>query len=171
MFGVSLCLGLIRHIHDPEHPHTIEELGVVYKLGVQVAKSQAQEYVDVEFKPTVPHCSLATLIGLCIRTKIMNAIPTIKVDECTGTRMNRVSSGVRTLTHVCCVVLVVISLTSIFNPAHIRLSMRVSDTAHVTRVHGGSNDRWDAIDRDDSAACSAYLCVCMCACVSQQAVE
>jgi metal-sulfur cluster biosynthetic enzyme len=26
--------------------------------------------VRVEFNPTVPHCSLATLIGLCIRVKI-----------------------------------------------------------------------------------------------------
>ena len=27
-------------------------------------------YIRVHFTPTVPHCSLATLIGLCIRVKI-----------------------------------------------------------------------------------------------------
>jgi hypothetical protein len=26
--------------------------------------------VRIEFNPTVPHCSLATLIGLCIRIKL-----------------------------------------------------------------------------------------------------
>lgn len=35
----------------------------------------------VEFNPTVPHCSLATLIGLCIRAKIERNIPhKIKLD-------------------------------------------------------------------------------------------
>lgn len=29
----------------------------------------------MEFNPTVPHCSLATLIGLCIRIKIERNIP------------------------------------------------------------------------------------------------
>ena len=29
----------------------------------------------ITFVPTVPHCSLATLIGLCIRTKLHNELP------------------------------------------------------------------------------------------------
>ncbi|MCL4144161.1 UNVERIFIED_CONTAM: hypothetical protein GTU68_026025, partial [Idotea baltica] len=31
--------------------------------------------IDVEFVPTVPHCSLATLIGLCIRIKLERSLP------------------------------------------------------------------------------------------------
>lgn len=31
--------------------------------------------VRIEFNPTVPHCSLATLIGLCIRIKLERSIP------------------------------------------------------------------------------------------------
>lgn len=31
--------------------------------------------VKVEFVPTVPHCSLATLIGLCIRQKLQRCFP------------------------------------------------------------------------------------------------
>lgn len=31
--------------------------------------------IDVFFTPTVAHCSMATLIGLCIRTKIMRVLP------------------------------------------------------------------------------------------------
>ena len=32
--------------------------------------SDPAHYIRVNFTPTVPHCSLATLIGLCIRVKI-----------------------------------------------------------------------------------------------------
>ena len=31
--------------------------------------------VNLEFVPTVPHCSLATLIGLCLRTKLNRELP------------------------------------------------------------------------------------------------
>jgi len=31
--------------------------------------------VRVEFVPTVPHCSLATLIGLCLKTKLDRELP------------------------------------------------------------------------------------------------
>lgn len=35
----------------------------------------------MEFNPTVPHCSLATLIGLCIRVKIERSLThNIKLD-------------------------------------------------------------------------------------------
>lgn len=37
--------------------------------------------VRVEFNPTVPHCSLATLIGLCLRIKIeRNIAQYLKLD-------------------------------------------------------------------------------------------
>lgn len=37
--------------------------------------------VDVEFNPTVPHCSLATLIGLCMRIKLeRNLLERIKLN-------------------------------------------------------------------------------------------
>ena len=31
--------------------------------------------VKVEFTPTIPHCSMATLIGLCIRVKLLRSLP------------------------------------------------------------------------------------------------
>ena len=31
--------------------------------------------VTIEIVPTVPHCSLATLIGLCVRTKLNRELP------------------------------------------------------------------------------------------------
>lgn len=37
--------------------------------------------VRIEFNPTVPHCSLATLIGLCLRIKIeRNIAHQLKLD-------------------------------------------------------------------------------------------
>ena len=37
--------------------------------------------VSVNFTPTIPHCSMATLIGLCIRTRLDRSLPLrFKVD-------------------------------------------------------------------------------------------
>jgi len=91
----------LRTIKDPEKPSTLEDLNVVYEDGifikdptsdgVQVVNILYSYYyyylllfiiinvvnifqVRIEFNPTVPHCSLATLIGLCIRVKIERSI-------------------------------------------------------------------------------------------------
>ncbi|XP_074651433.1 cytosolic iron-sulfur assembly component 2A-like [Tubulanus polymorphus] len=62
---------LIRTIQDPEKPETLEELEVVYENGVRVDQFNKETHlVHIEFTPTVPHCSLATLIGLCMRVKL-----------------------------------------------------------------------------------------------------
>jgi metal-sulfur cluster biosynthetic enzyme len=59
---------MIRNIQDPEHPHTLEELGVVSES--QITIDPVTHCIDVRFTPTIPHCSMATLIGLCIRVKL-----------------------------------------------------------------------------------------------------
>lgn len=41
----------------------------------------AHNEVLVHFTPTIPHCSMATLIGLCIRVKLLRSLPVrFKVD-------------------------------------------------------------------------------------------
>lgn len=62
----------IKTIKDPEKPATLEDLNVVYEEGVKIEHFQPSDVslVRIEFNPTVPHCSLATLIGLCIRIKL-----------------------------------------------------------------------------------------------------
>ncbi|KRT81222.1 hypothetical protein AMK59_5622 [Oryctes borbonicus] len=73
----------IRTIKDPEKPNTLEELNVVYEDGVYINQPTQGNVsvVRIEFNPTVPHCSLATLIGLCIRIKLERNIPfQIKLD-------------------------------------------------------------------------------------------
>lgn len=70
---------IIRNINDPEHPLSLEELNVLERSKVQV--NNAENRVSVEFTPTIPHCSMATLIGLSIRVRLIRALPPrFKVD-------------------------------------------------------------------------------------------
>jgi metal-sulfur cluster biosynthetic enzyme len=64
---------MIRFINDPEHPLTLEELNVVQQSLVDV--SDDENRVKVQFTPTIPHCSMATLIGLAIRVKLLRSLP------------------------------------------------------------------------------------------------
>ncbi|XP_062819248.1 cytosolic iron-sulfur assembly component 2A isoform X3 [Anolis carolinensis] len=67
---------IIRTIRDPEKPNTLEELDVVTESCVEVHETSEDEYlVTIRFTPTVPHCSLATLIGLCLRIKLQRCLP------------------------------------------------------------------------------------------------
>ncbi|XP_030282788.1 cytosolic iron-sulfur assembly component 2A isoform X2 [Sparus aurata] len=55
---------VIRSIRDPEKPNTLEELDVVTEKCVEVQELGEDEYlIIIKFSPTVPHCSLATLIA------------------------------------------------------------------------------------------------------------
>uniref|UniRef100_A0A182QFT3 MIP18 family-like domain-containing protein n=1 Tax=Anopheles farauti TaxID=69004 RepID=A0A182QFT3_9DIPT len=64
---------LIRNINDPEHPLTLEELHVLEQSLITV--DNAKNTVHILFTPTIPHCSMATLIGLSIRVKLLRALP------------------------------------------------------------------------------------------------
>ncbi|CAH3188679.1 unnamed protein product, partial [Porites evermanni] len=64
---------LIRSINDPEHPLTLEQLNVVEQSLVKV--DDDNDYVKIQFTPTIPHCSMATLIGLAIRVQLLRSLP------------------------------------------------------------------------------------------------
>ncbi|EKD18431.1 FAM96B-like protein [Drepanopeziza brunnea f. sp. 'multigermtubi' MB_m1] len=72
---------LIASIADPEHPLSLESLGVVKLQDVHLtsppdlAKPAALSRVLVELTPTVSHCSLATVIGLGVRVRLEQALP------------------------------------------------------------------------------------------------
>ena len=69
----------VRDINDPEHPYSLERLNVVREEDVIVDDAGCR--VKVSFTPTVPHCSMATLIGLSIRVKLARTLPKrFKVD-------------------------------------------------------------------------------------------
>jgi hypothetical protein len=91
----------IRDIQDPEHPYSLEQLNVVKEdLIILDHGNKRCQYASaslctgagevllpsslicrVQFTPTIDHCSLATLIGLCIRTQLIRKLPkTYKLD-------------------------------------------------------------------------------------------
>ncbi|CAG9577683.1 unnamed protein product [Danaus chrysippus] len=75
---------LLRNINDPEHPLTLEELRVIEERNIYV--DNKDNSVRVYFTPTIPHCSMATLIGLSIRVLLLRALPsrykvTVEVSE------------------------------------------------------------------------------------------
>lgn len=72
-FSAEEVFELIRHLNDPEHPLTLEQLKVLTLGSVQVDDSQNK--INILFTPTIPHCSMATLIGLCIRVKLLRSLP------------------------------------------------------------------------------------------------
>nr|XP_023013472.1 MIP18 family protein CG7949 [Leptinotarsa decemlineata] len=77
---------LIRHINDPEHPLSLEQLHVVQEDLIRI--DNGNNTVDIYFTPTIPHCSMATLIGLSIRVQLLRCLPArfkVKVEVTPGT--------------------------------------------------------------------------------------
>eukprot|EP00386_Alphamonas_edax_P010535 GDKI01033953.1.p1 GENE.GDKI01033953.1~~GDKI01033953.1.p1 ORF type:complete len:172 (-),score=57.78 GDKI01033953.1:329-844(-) len=64
---------LIRHLNDPEHPYSLEQLKVLERS--MIAVDEKKQHIAVSFTPTIPHCSQATLIGLMIRVKLLRCLP------------------------------------------------------------------------------------------------
>lgn len=85
---------LIRTINDPEHPLTLEELHVVQQDLITI--NNEQNDIKVLFTPTIPHCSMATLIGLSITVKLLRCLParfkvTVEVTPGTHNSENQVN--------------------------------------------------------------------------------
>jgi metal-sulfur cluster biosynthetic enzyme len=95
---------LIRHINDPEHPLTLEQLDVAKAEFITV--DDARSTLDVRYKPTIPHCSMATLIGLCIRVKLIRSLPprfktTVRIEPGTHMQEESVSKQLNDKERVC----------------------------------------------------------------------
>merc|ERR1712167_22119 len=70
---------MVRDITDPEHPMSLEQLKVVSADYITIDDEASR--VKIAFAPTVPGCSMATLIGLCLRVKLLRSLPKrFKVD-------------------------------------------------------------------------------------------
>ena len=100
LFSLFLSLDLIRDIKDPEHPHTLEELNVVREdfISVQHLDTNSKEeeiWIKINFTPTIPHCSLATLIGLCLRVKLERCLQQrFKLDICVSEGTHSIEADV-----------------------------------------------------------------------------
>jgi metal-sulfur cluster biosynthetic enzyme len=70
---------IIRTINDPEHPLTLEQLNIVTPKNIIV--DAERNYIKIYFTPTIPNCSMSTLIGLMIKVKLLNTVSSrYKVD-------------------------------------------------------------------------------------------
>ncbi|CAL5429441.1 unnamed protein product [Camellia sinensis] len=67
-----------RETKDPEHPYFLEELKVISEDAIKV--DDKHNCVRVTFTPTIEHCSTATVIGLCLRVKLIAYLCGIRVD-------------------------------------------------------------------------------------------
>jgi len=74
LFTSVEIFNIIRNINDPEHPLTLEQLNVLSLNNIKI--NDMKNYIKINFTPTIPHCSMATLIGLCIRVQLLRSIPT-----------------------------------------------------------------------------------------------
>ena len=81
----------LRHLHDPEHPElSLEQLRVVKIEDISISGFN----VKVMFTPTIPTCSVATIIGLTLLAKLKFCIPEeykIKVLIAPGTHEQEIS--------------------------------------------------------------------------------
>ncbi|CAL9078026.1 unnamed protein product [Musa acuminata var. zebrina] len=69
----------VRDIKDPEHPYSLEQLSVLSEESIAVDEKRGR--IKITFTPTVKHCSMATVIGLCLRVKLIQSFPPhFKVD-------------------------------------------------------------------------------------------
>lgn len=66
---------LLSTISDPEHPLTLAQLAVVSLHDIEIIPGPIYKTVRVKIRPTVNHCSMATLIGLCIRVRLERSLP------------------------------------------------------------------------------------------------
>lgn len=69
---------ILRDIKDPEHSYSLEVLKVINSSSIKIYKLDSQgsdqlplslldlDIIEVTFTPTIPHCSMAGIIGLCI---------------------------------------------------------------------------------------------------------
>lgn len=65
---------VLRTITDPEHLNlTLGELRVVRLEDICV--NLAERQVQVQVTPTVPHCSMAMMIGLLVKTRLLYCLP------------------------------------------------------------------------------------------------
>merc|ERR1712224_311957 len=65
----------VRFIYDPEHQLTLEQLNVISIDHIKVEDNMLHSTCFIEFIPTIPHCSMATLIGLSLIVKLRRCLP------------------------------------------------------------------------------------------------
>ncbi|GLT39131.1 hypothetical protein SLA2020_133380 [Shorea laevis] len=69
----QMGVNFVRDIRDPEHPYSLEQLSVLSEESITVDEKVGR--ILITFTPTIQHCSMATVIGLCLRVKLKEYFP------------------------------------------------------------------------------------------------
>ncbi|KAF8090369.1 hypothetical protein N665_0478s0028 [Sinapis alba] len=64
---------ILKDIRDPEHPYSLEQLSVLSEDSITL--DDKLNRILITFTPTIQHCSMATIIGLCLRAKLKECLP------------------------------------------------------------------------------------------------
>ncbi|WJX60953.1 Protein AE7-like 1 [Trifolium repens] len=79
IYDILFFLSVYFNIRDPEHPYSLEQLNVLSEESISVDEKLGR--IQITFTPTVRHCSMVTVIGLCLRLKLKHHFPPhFKVD-------------------------------------------------------------------------------------------
>uniref|UniRef100_A0A8C9GCH8 Cytosolic iron-sulfur assembly component 2A n=1 Tax=Piliocolobus tephrosceles TaxID=591936 RepID=A0A8C9GCH8_9PRIM len=66
---------LLKDIKDPEYSYTLENLKIIEKKNIHI--NHEEKTITLFFTPTIPNCSLATLIGLMISIKLQYSLSNV----------------------------------------------------------------------------------------------
>ncbi|MCA9750170.1 MAG: DUF59 domain-containing protein [Romboutsia sp.] len=82
--SIDTIFEVIRDIKDPEHPNSLEELQIVSKNDIKITEIDDEEVlckcnapiksIEITITPTVPHCSMAGIIGICVLSELERLI-------------------------------------------------------------------------------------------------
>ncbi len=82
--SINTIFEIIRDIKDPEHPNSLEELQIVSKNDIKITEINDDEVlckfniplpcIEITIAPTVPHCSMAGIIGICVLSELQKFI-------------------------------------------------------------------------------------------------
>ena len=65
---------LVRALGTPNRSRIIKNIFRVVSEDL-ITVDDEKNIIDLTFTPTIPHCSMATLIGLTIRVKLIRSLP------------------------------------------------------------------------------------------------
>ncbi|GMN29514.1 hypothetical protein TIFTF001_002454 [Ficus carica] len=80
----------------PEHPYSLEQLSVLSEESITVDDKLGR--ILITFTPTIQHCSMATVIGLCLRVKLKHCFPPhykVDIKVAPGSHANEESGKVK----------------------------------------------------------------------------
>ena len=140
--------------------------------------NDAESTVGVEFTPTIPHCSMATLIGLSIKVKLLRSLPDrfkvrmcisvcvcVCVCVCVGFRDAPLTSPwlLVTTCSTSCNILMFCCLNFVCFSVSTQIDVHITPGTHASEEAGNEKHQVKVVRRCcDCMWCNSSLCLCLC---------